>query len=112
MIFFVVSRKTIFFSLKNMTLFFRWKIKYDLFQKIHGKIIFSEYSVKMVCLVFTNMILPFCRKSKGKNALKDEISDIIIEKDDSHSRKYCISSDRKFKGDKKFYFYKKVPMIL
>ena len=47
-----------------------------------------------------------------KNALKDEISDIIIEKDDSHSRKYCISSDRKFKDDKKFYFYKKVPMIL
>ena len=46
-----------------------------------------------------------------KNTLKDDISG-IIEKDDTHRRKYGISSSRKIKDDKKVYFYKNVPMIL
>ena len=46
-----------------------------------------------------------------KNTLKDEFSG-IIEKDNIHPGKYSISSDRKIKDDKKFYFYKNVPMIL
>ena len=64
----------------------------------------------------TNVILPFCqRRTKmifsQKNTFKDEISG-IIEKDNIHPGKYSISSDRKIKDDKKFYFYKNVPMIL
>ena len=63
-----------------------------------------------------NVILPFCqRRTKmifsQKNTFKDEISG-IIEKDNIHPGKYSISSDRKIKDDKKFYFYKNVPMIL
>ena len=68
------------------------------------------YSVKMVFLSPTNMILPFCQKSKDdllpKNTLKDDIF-LLIEKDDIHPRKYGISSDRKIKMIKKFTFIKK-----
>ena len=64
----------------------------------------------MIFLFPTNMILPFCQKSKDdllpKNTLKDHISS-IIEKDDIHPRKYGISSDRKFKVDKKVTFIEK-----
>ena len=62
--------------------------------------IFSVYSLSMVFLFPTNMILSY----------KDEISG-IIEKDDVHPRKYSVSSCRKIKDDKKVDFYKKVPMI-
>ena len=58
----------------------------------------------MVFLFPTNMKLAICKKSKidilPKSALRDDISS-IIEKDDIHSRKYGISSDRKTKDDKK-----------
>ena len=84
MIFLVLSRKMVF-SPKNMILFFRWKMKDDLSQKIHGNI-FSVYSVKMVL---------------KEDTLKDNISS-IIEKDDIHPRK----------NYKKVFFYKKVPIIL
>ena len=47
-----------------MILCFRRKMKNDLSQKIHGNLIFSVYSVKMVFHFSTNMILPFCQKSK------------------------------------------------
>ena len=50
-----------FFSLKCMILSFRWKMKDDLSQKRHRNIIFSVYSVKMVFLFPTNMILPLCQ---------------------------------------------------
>ena len=72
------------------------------FKKIHGNMIFSAYSVKLVFHFPTNMILHFCQKSKDdffpKNALKDDNSS-IIEKDDIYPRKYGISSDRKTKDD-------------
>ena len=62
-------------------------MKDHLSEKIHGNMIFSVYSVKMVFFFPTNMILPFCQNSKGelppKNTLKDHISG-IIEKDDNH----------------------------
>ena len=49
-----------------MILFFRRKMKDVLSQKIHVNMTFSVYSVKMVFLFPTNMILPFCRKSKDE----------------------------------------------
>ena len=66
-----IIRKDGIFFFENMILFFRRKMKDVLSQKIHGNI-FSVYSVKMVFLFPTNMILPFCQKSK------DEIIIIII----------------------------------
>ena len=60
--------------------------------------IFSAYSVKLVFLFPTNMILPSYQKKKKKNNLlpkntfKNYISG-IIEKDDIHLRKHGISSD-------------------
>ena len=74
-------------------------MKDDLSQKIHGNVIFSVYSVKMVFLFPTNMILSFCQNItllifSEKNSLKDNISG-ITEKDDIHPSKYAISSDRK-----------------
>ena len=61
-------------------------------KKIHGNMIFfSAYSVKMVLHFPTNMILPFCQKSKDyffrKNAFKDGNSS-IIERDYIYPRKY------------------------
>ena len=47
----------------------------------------------------------------SEKKIKDGISG-IIEKVDIHRRKYCISSDRKIKDNKKVYFYKKGSMIL
>ena len=65
----------------------------DLSQKLHGNMMFSVYSVKMVFLFPTNMNLPFCQKSKDdlflKNTPKDDISG-IAEKDDIHPRKDYI----------------------
>ena len=70
---------------------------------------FSVYLVKMVYLFPTNMILPFCQKSKDdllpKNTLKNDIFG-ITEKDDIHPRKNGISSDRKTKDDRKVYLVK------
>ena len=75
-------------------------------KKVHGNMTFSVYLLKMAFLFPTNMILPFCQKSKAdllpKNTLKDDISS-IIEKDDIHHRKYGIFADRKIKDDKKVY---------
>ena len=60
----------------------------------------------MVFLFATNMILPFCQKSKDdllpKNTPKNDIS-AIIKKDDIHPRKCGISSNRKIKEHKKVY---------
>ena len=65
-------------------------MKDDLSQKIHGNMMFSVYSVKVVFLFPANVKLPVRQKNKGdlllKNALKDEISD-LPEKDDTHPRK-------------------------
>ena len=69
-------------------LIFRWKMKDDLSQKRHRNIIFSVYSVKMVFLFPTNMILPLCqerRSSPEKIHLKMHSG--IIEKDDIHPKK-------------------------
>ena len=67
--------------------------------------IFSVYMVKIIFLFDTNMILPFCQKNKDdllpENTLKDDISG-IIEKDESHPRKYGISCVRKIKDGKTF----------
>ena len=56
----------------------------DLFQNIHGNMIFSAYSVKIIFIFATNMILPFCQKNQDgfllKNTLKDDIFH-IPEKD-------------------------------
>lgn len=82
-------------------------------QKLHENLVFYVYSVKIP--FSKNMILPFFQKGTvdlfWKKKIKDGISG-IIEKVDIHRRKYCISSDRKIKDNKKVYFYKKVPMIL
>ena len=70
-------------------------MKDDLSQKIHGNMIFSVCSVKIVFLFPTNMKLSFCQKSKGdlfpENTPNDDISD-TTEKDDTHPRKddICI----------------------
>ena len=45
-----------------MILFFRQKIKDDFSQKLHGNMMFSVFSVKMVFVFPRNMILPFCHK--------------------------------------------------
>ena len=55
---------------ENLILFLRRKIKDDLSRKIHGNMISSVYAVKMVFLFITNMILPFCQKSKDDLVLK------------------------------------------
>ena len=61
----------------NMILIFRRKMKDDLSRNVHGKMIFSIYSVKILFLFTTNMILPFCQKSQDgfllKHTLKDDI---------------------------------------
>ena len=76
---------------------------------MHGNMIFSIYSVKIVFLFPAHVILLFCQKSKDdllpKNTVKDVISG-IIEKGGIHPRKYDISSDRKIKEDKKVYSVK------
>ena len=61
----------------------------DLSQKIHGNMVFSVYSIKMVFLFPTNMILPSFFFSRKKKTLKDDISG-IIEEVDIHPRKYCM----------------------
>ena len=78
--------------------------------KIHGNMLFSAYPVRMVFLFLINMILPFCKKRKDdllKNTHKDGIF-CIIEKDDTHPEKFGISSDQKFKDDKRFHSVKHV----
>ena len=69
----------------------------------------------MVYLFPTNMILPFCQKSKKgfsrNNTLEDDISG-IIEKDDVHPRKYGTSPNRKTKVAKKVHFYKNFSITL
>ena len=47
MIFFVLSGKKLFFP-ESMILFFRWKMKDDISENIHGNMILSLYSVKTV----------------------------------------------------------------
>ena len=69
-------------------------MKDDLSQKLHGNMMLSVCSIKMVFLFHTNMKLPFCQKSKDdlflKNTTKDDISG-ITEKDFIHPRKDDIS---------------------
>ena len=60
-------------------------MKDDLSLKIHGNMMFSVCSLKMVFLFPTNVKLPLCQNSKDdlfpKNTPKDDISG-ITEKDD------------------------------
>ena len=86
-------------------------MKDDLSQKIHGNIMFSVFSVKMVFLFPTNMKLPFCKNSKGdlfpKNAPKDDISG-ITEEDDIHTRKDdfgILDWDSRKSSDNSLHFY-------
>ena len=62
-------------------------------QKVHGNMMFSVFSVKIVFIFPTNMKLLFCQKSKDdhldKNPSKDGISN-ITEKDNIHPRKNDI----------------------
>ena len=64
----------------------------------------------MVFLFPANKISPFCLKSKNdllpKNTHEDDIPSITDIKNDIHSRKYGISSNRKIKDDKKVSSYK------
>ena len=64
-----------------------------------------------VAFVFPrNIILPFCQKTKmifSRKITHDDDISCIIEKDDVHPKKYCISSDRKIKDDKKAYLNEK-----
>ena len=87
---------------------------HDLSQTIHGKIIFSVYSVKRCFLFLKIWYYLSVKKAKLIISQKVTLDDISsnIEKDDVHPRKYGIYSDRKNKDDKKVYFYKKVPVIL
>ena len=73
MIFLVLSGKMIFLFPKNMIFFFRWKMKDDLSQKIHGNLIFSATVLK--------------RWSLKKTALEYDLS-CIIRKGDIFSGKY------------------------
>ena len=77
---------------------------------------FFVHLVKMVFVFPKNMVLTLYQKSKynilPKNTLKDDISS-IIEKGDTHPRKYGTSSDRKInmiiqinKDDNKVYSFK------
>ena len=59
-----IIRRVDFFSPENMILFFRQKMKDHLSQKIQRNMIFSVYSVKIVSLFPSNMILTFCQESK------------------------------------------------
>ena len=53
----------------------------------------------MVFLFTKNIVLPLCQMIfSRKNKLKDDISS-IIEKDDTHPKKYGISSDKKIKDN-------------
>ena len=89
MIFHVSSGKMAFLYHENMVFFSKRKVKDNISQKIHGNMMFSVYSVKMVFLFPTIMKLRFCQKSKDdfllKNILNDGISG-ITEKDDVYPR--------------------------
>ena len=89
MIFLVSSGKVAFLYHENMVIFLDGKGKIIFLKKIHGNMMFSVYSVKMVFLFPTIMKLRFCQKSKDdfllKNTLNDGISG-ITEKDDVYPR--------------------------
>ena len=101
----IIRKHDISFSHKNTILFFRRKMKDHLSQKIHGNMILSVCSVKILFLFPTNMILPFWHKSKvdllPKTKLKITFS--ISLKNMIFILENMISSDRKIKGDKKVY---------
>ena len=86
-------------------------MKDDLSQKIHGNMMFSLHSAKVVFLFPTNMKLPFCQKSKGyllpKNTYKHGIPG-ITKKGETHPRKDDIGildqHSRKGSSDS-MYFY-------
>ena len=59
-----IIRREGFFSPENMILFFRQKMKDHLSQKIQRSMIFSVYSVKIVSLFPSNMILTPVKKAK------------------------------------------------
>ena len=95
----------IFLFPKYMILFFRQKLKDHLSQK-------NKWKYGNFCIFGKDGIsfsYKYCQKSKHdiilKNTFKYHISS-ITEKDDSHPRKYGISSDRKIKDDKKNYSVK------
>ena len=75
-------------------------MKDDLSQNIHGNMVFSVYSVKMVFFSYKYDIILLSKKERW-----DGISG-IIEKDDVHPRKYRISSNKKIEDDKKVYLVK------
>ena len=49
-------------------------MKDDLSQKVHGNMMLSVYSVKMVFLFPTNMKLPLCQKSKDDRSSPEKCS--------------------------------------
>ena len=71
-------------------------------KNIHGNMAFSVYLVKMVLLshIYKYDITFLSQKERW-----DDISG-IIEKDDTHPRKYGASSNKKIKDDKKVYSVK------
>ena len=67
-----IIRREGFFSPENMILFFRQKMKDHLSQKIQRSMIFSVYSVKIVSLFPSNMILTSCQESKDDQLPKNK----------------------------------------
>ena len=96
--------------------FFRWGIKDDLSQKIHGIMMFSLYLVKMLFLFPGNMILPFCQKkqkgSSPEKILLKMIFLVFLKKIILILQNMVFLLIEKLKMIKKVYFYKKVVMIL
>ena len=107
MIFLALSEKIIFIFLKNMNLFFRRKTKDKISQKITWKYnIFCISGRDDISFSHKYDIIILSKKDlHPKNTLKDGISS-IVEKDNIHSRKNGIYTDRKIKDDKKFYSVK------
>ena len=67
-----IIRREGFSSPENMILFFRQKMKDHLSQKIQRSMIFSVYSVKIVSLFPSNMILTSCQESKDDQLPKNK----------------------------------------
>ena len=67
-----IIRREGFFSPENMILFFRQKMKDRLSQKIQRSMIFSVYSVKIVSLFPSNMILTSYQESKDDQLPKNK----------------------------------------
>ena len=109
--FFHYQERWRFFFPKIWYFFYGRKMRDNISQKVHGNMMFSVFSVKIVFIFPTNMKLLFCQKSKDdhfdKNPSKDGISN-ITQKDNIHPRKNDIAildwHSRKGSNDS-LYFY-------